>query len=296
VGVSSGTSVGISDGATVGEAEGLVAVGVGVAAALVGVAVLSTDNSARGSLVWPRPGGGGTVGGFGGTTVAAGVAVGVSSGGLTVGVSGGSAVGVSAGSAVGVSGSASGDASAAVPVGVAFSRSSPEVVPAPGSEGPGVALGWGPVPGSAAAGFPDARAGVAAAVFSCDVNVAAGVDVAVSCTVSMGVGRPAVMVGGCARGAGTVVGAGGAATTIAGPVAKDGFPRLGVAVGDTARPVALSSQLTTVGEPGGETSPCGTLLGPTNRAPVVAWRTAEGGGGVGVTCATVGCTTSARCA
>jgi hypothetical protein len=64
--------------------------------------------------------------------VVAGVAVGVSSGGLIVGVPGGSPVGVS--------GSASVGAAAAVSVGVAFSGFPPEVVPAPGSEGPGVAL------------------------------------------------------------------------------------------------------------------------------------------------------------
>jgi hypothetical protein len=39
-----------------GEAVGLAAVGVGEATAVVAVAVLSTDNPACGSLVWPCPG------------------------------------------------------------------------------------------------------------------------------------------------------------------------------------------------------------------------------------------------
>ena len=82
----------------------------------------------------------------------------------------------------------------------------------------------------------------------------------------------------------------GAATTVICPVARDGFTRLGVTVGDTAtppvavasalavggpfcgpRPAALVSPLTMVGEAVGETSPCGAVLGPTNTlAPLVA--------------------------
>jgi hypothetical protein len=91
-----GTFVGVGEGeglATVGVgvAEGLAAVGVGVATVLVdvavgvggalaGVAVLSTDNSARGSWALPCPGRGRTVGGLEGTSVAVSVAVGVAVG------------------------------------------------------------------------------------------------------------------------------------------------------------------------------------------------------------------------
>jgi hypothetical protein len=279
--------------------------------------VLSSDNR-----VPPCPDRGRTVGGLEGTSVAVGMAVGVCDG-ATVGVSGGTSAAGPDGATVGLAAEivAAGVRVATALVGVAFSGSPPDGVAAPGPEGSGVALGRGPVPGFATGGFSDARAGIGATVSSCGVDVAAGVDVAVSCAVGMGVGRPAAMVGGCATGAGTVVGAGGAATIIACPVAKDGFPRLGVAArlgvasGDTAtppvvvasamavggplcgpRPAALISQLTTVGEPAGETSPRDTLLGPTNRTPVVAWRSAHGGGGVGVLCATVGRTTSGRCA
>ena len=61
---STGTFVGV------GKAEELAAAG-------VGVAVLSTDNSARGSLALPCPDRGRTLGGFEGMSVAVGVAVGV---------------------------------------------------------------------------------------------------------------------------------------------------------------------------------------------------------------------------
>ena len=210
-----------------------------------------------------------------------------------MGVFGGTSVGVSAG----------------VSVGVAVSASSPDGLPPPGPEGSGVAMGWGPVPGFAAAGFSDMSTGVRARVSSCGVHILVSVDVAVSGVVKvdvavsgvarvdvavssavrvdvdasgavgMGVGRMSAPVGGCATGAGTVVVAGGAATTITCPVAKDGFPRIGVARGDSAtppvavasamavggplcgpQPVALSSPLTTVGESVGETSPSGALL------------------------------------
>src|SRR5205085_5125365 len=144
-----------------------------------------------------------------------------------------------------------------------------------GPEGPGVALGCGPVPGFAAGGFSDARADVRAAVLSCGVDVAVGVDVVMSCAVGMGVGRSAVSPGGCATVAGTVVVADGAATTVTGPVAKDavtagdpadplGAVASAMAVGDPfcgPRPAALVNQLTMVGEAVGETSPCGALLG-----------------------------------
>ena len=55
MGVSGDSPAGGSNGATVGVAEGLAASGVRVATAVVGVAVLSADNPARGSLVWRRP-------------------------------------------------------------------------------------------------------------------------------------------------------------------------------------------------------------------------------------------------
>ena len=208
-----------------------------------------------------------------------------------MGLSGGTSAGGSDGATVDVA-----EGLAAAGVGVAFSESSPDGVSAPGPEGPGVALGCGPVSGFAAGGFSDARAGVGAAVLSCGVDVVVSVDVAVSGAVSMGVEKPSVMLGGCATVAGTVVVADGAATTVACPVAKDGSPRLGVTAGDPAdpsaavapamgvggpscapRPAALVGQLTTVGEPVGETSPCGTLLGPTRTvAPVAAATPTEG--------------------
>src|SRR5205085_2754140 len=151
------------------EADELATVGVGVAEGLAavgaGMAVLVTDNPARGTPVPPCPGRGRTVGGLKGTSVAVGVAVG--SGGSTVGVSGGSgsaAMGVSAGGSVGVP----------------FSASSPDGVSPPGPGGSGVALGCGSVPGSAAGGSSDASAGVGATVSSCGADVAVSVDVAVS--------------------------------------------------------------------------------------------------------------------
>jgi hypothetical protein len=205
-------------------------------------------------------------------------------------------VGMSDGPPVGVAGRAPTDMGPVVGVwvGVVFSASPPDGVAAPGPAGPGVALGGGggPVPEFAAAAFPDASAGVGAAGVSCGVDVAVGVGVAVSGAVGRSVGRPAAMLGGCATGAGTVVVADGAATTVIGPLAKDGVTRLGVTVGDGAdppvagasamaaggpscgpRPAALVSPLTMVGEPGGVTRPCATLLGPTTTftlAPVVA--------------------------
>jgi hypothetical protein len=97
VGVSGGASVGVSEGTTVGEADGLAAVGVGEATAVVGVAVLSADDLARGSWALPCPGRGRTVGGLEGALVA----VAVDSGGATVGVSGGASAGVSEGTTVG---------------------------------------------------------------------------------------------------------------------------------------------------------------------------------------------------
>jgi hypothetical protein len=279
VGVSGGTSAAGPDGAIVGEAEGRAAVGVGVATALAAVAVLFT--LARSNRVPPCLGRGRTVGGFEGMSVAVGVAV---------DVAGGATVGVSGGTPVGVSGSAPLGASAGVCVGVAFSGSPPDGVAAPGPEGSGVALGCGPVPGFAAGGFSGARAGVGAAMLSCGADVAVRVDVAVSGTVGMGVERPAVTSGGCPTVAGSVIVADGAATTVACPVAKDGFPRLGITAGDPAdppvavasamamdgpfcgpRPAALVGQLTAVGEPVGATSPCDTLLGPTSTlAPAAA--------------------------
>jgi hypothetical protein len=149
-------------------------------------------------------------------------------------------------------------------------------------------------------------------VSSCGVDVAVRVGVAVSGAVGMGVRRLAVPLGSCATAASTVVVAEGAATTVTCPV--DGITRLSVTAADAAtppvavaspmavgdpfcgpRPAALVSQLTMVGEAVGETSPCGVVLGPTNTlAPVVAWRTDDGGGGVGVPCATVWRTTSGR--
>ena len=66
MGLSGGTSAGGPDGATVG-----------VAAEIVGVAALSTDNLARGNRVLPCPARGRTVGVLEGASVAAGVAVGV---------------------------------------------------------------------------------------------------------------------------------------------------------------------------------------------------------------------------
>jgi hypothetical protein len=87
----------------VGVAEGLAAVRVGEATAVVGVAVLSTANLARGSWALPCPSGGRTVGGLEGTLVAVGVAVGSGGSGVAVGVRGGSTVGALGGASAGVS-------------------------------------------------------------------------------------------------------------------------------------------------------------------------------------------------